>query len=73
MEGTDDFTSWYGQQFITKNNFLSPEETLKKFKKVSAADIQRVAKKLFNNNSLNMAIIGNIPDDKKISKILKIK
>lgn len=73
MEGTDDFTSWYGQQFITRNKFLSPEETLKNFKKVSAQDIQRVAKKLFNNNGLNLAIIGDIKDSKKISNILKIK
>lgn len=73
MEGTDDFTSWYGQQFITRNKFLSPEETLKNFKKVSAQDIQRVAKKLFNNNGLNLAIIGDIKDNKKISNILKIK
>lgn len=73
MEGTDDFTSWYGQQFITRNKFLSPEETLRNFKKVSAQDIQRVAKKLFNNNGLNLAIIGDIKDSKKISNILKIK
>ncbi len=73
MEGTDDFASWYGQQFANRNKFLSPEETLRSFKKVSAQDIQRVAKKLFNNNGLNLAIIGDIKDSKKISNILKIK
>ncbi len=73
MEGTDDFTTWYGRQFPIRSKFSSPEEIIKKFKKVSALDIQRVAKKIFINSGLNLAIIGNIKDDKKINNILKIK
>lgn len=72
MEGTDDYSSWYGHQFVSKKDFVSPEEKLKRFKKVSSADIQRVAKKLFVNSALNLAIIGDIKDDKKIKNILKI-
>lgn len=72
MEGTDDFTTWYGRQFPIRSKFSSPEEVIKKFKKVSALDIQRVAKKLFINSGLNLAIIGDIKDHKKINNILKI-
>ncbi|MDD3711099.1 MAG: pitrilysin family protein [Patescibacteria group bacterium] len=73
MEGSDDFSTWYGRQFPTRDKFSSPEETLKKFKKVSDQDIRRVAKNLFVNKSLNLAVIGDVKDDKKISSILKIK
>lgn len=73
MEGSDDYSSWYGQQFISKKEFISPEERLKKIKKVSAADIKKIAQKLFINSSLNLAVIGEVKDEKKIKNILKIK
>lgn len=72
MEGSDDYSSWYGQQFNLRKKFLSPEEALAKFKKVSSADIKKVAQKLFVNAGLNLAVIGNIKDDRKIKDILKI-
>lgn len=73
MEQSDDYSSWYGQQFIFKKEFISPEERLKKLKKVSATDIKKLAKKLFVNDSLNLSIIGEVKDEKKIKNILKIK
>jgi predicted Zn-dependent peptidase len=72
MEGSDSFTTWYGRQFPLRSEFLSPQETLKKFKQVSAEDIQRVAKKLFVEQGLNLALIGDIKDEKSIYNILKI-
>lgn len=59
LESTDDFTSWYGRQFPFSDKFLSPDEFLKKIKKVSAEDIMRVSKNIFTNDRLNLAIIGN--------------
>ncbi len=73
MEQSDDYSSWYGQQFISKKEFISPEERLKKIKKVSASDIKKLAQKLFINNHLNLVIIGEVKDEKKIKNILKIK
>jgi len=73
MEQSDDYSSWYGQQFISKKEFISPEERLKKIKKVSASDIKKLAQKLFVNSSLNLAVIGEVKDEKKIKNILKIK
>jgi predicted Zn-dependent peptidase len=73
MEQSDDYSSWYGQQFVFKKEFISPEERLKKLKKVSATDIKKLAKKLFVNDSLNLSIIGEVKDEKKIKNILQIK
>lgn len=73
MEQSDDYSSWYGQQFISKKEFISPEERLKKIKKVSALDIKKLAQRLFVDSSLNLAIIGEVKDEKKIRSLLKIK
>lgn len=72
MEGTDDFTSWYGHQFPFSKKFLSPDEALKKIKKVSSQDIRRVANNLFVNKSLNLAVIGDEIKELEIKKNLKI-
>jgi predicted Zn-dependent peptidase len=71
LEGTDDFTSWYGRQFPFSDKFLSPDEFLKKMKKVSVEDIMRVSKNIFTNDRLNLAVIG---DDFKfdLKKYLKV-
>ncbi len=72
MEGTDDFTNWYGHQFPFTDKFLSPDEVLKKIKKVSSKDIKRVANDLFVNNKLNLAIIGEGIKNSDVKKYLKI-
>ena len=70
MEGSDDFSSWYGRQFPLESEFLSPDQIIAKFKKVQPQDIQRVARRLFVDKNLNLALIGDIKDDLKIKKIL---
>lgn len=72
MEGSDDFSNWYGRQFPNRKKFFSPDDFLEKIKKISAKDIQRVAKNLFINKNLNLAVIGEMIDNKKIDKILKL-
>ena len=73
MEGSDDFSSWYANQFIeNRNKFLSPEESLNKIKKIEAKDIRRVAQKVFVDKNLNLAVIGNIKNKEAIKKVLKI-
>ena len=72
MEGSDDFSSWYGYQFVNNSKFKTPEESLKKIKQVTASDIKRVAQKLFVNSGLNLAIIGDVKNKQKIKNILTI-
>ncbi|HPT08478.1 MAG TPA: pitrilysin family protein [bacterium] len=72
MEGSDDFSSWYGHQFINNLKFKTPEDFLQKIKQVKALDIKRVAQKLFVSSGLNLALIGDIKNKKKIIDILKI-
>lgn len=71
LEASDDVANWYGFQTILRDELRSPEESLKKLRLVTADDLQKVAKKIFRPERLNLALIGPVKDQKKIMSILK--
>ncbi len=71
MEASDNLANWYAQQAMYRKNILTPGELIKKIKKISALDIQKVARQIFVNRHLNLAIIGNV-NEKKIKAILHL-
>ncbi len=70
-ESSDDVATWYAKQEVIRGRQLTPEEFIKKINQVKARDIKRVAKEIFNNNRLNLALIGPFDSDKKLKNILK--
>ncbi|MCL4390044.1 hypothetical protein M1345_01480 [Patescibacteria group bacterium] len=54
------------------NKIETPEEILEKVNKVTAADIQRVARDIFQNKNLNLAIIGPFKNEGEFDKIIKL-
>ncbi len=72
LESSDEIGGFYVTQEIVKGNMETPEKKEKKILAVSAEDIQKVAKEIFQNKNLNLAIIGDVKNDKKIRSILKI-
>jgi len=73
LESSDSQASFYGSQELLKNEILSIEEIFKKIDKIRAKDIMRVAKDIFKDEKLNLAIIGPFEDNKQFKKILKFK
>ena len=79
LEGPDDIANWYGQQLVVraqqpggnKKSLLTPTEFLAIVKKISAEDIRRVAKKIFNPKGLNLAVIGPYKNEAQFRKLLK--
>ena len=71
LEATDDIANFYGSQELMKNEIKSLEDKIKEIKKVTAVDIQKMAKTIFKTKNLNLAIIGPFKDNKKFKKILK--
>lgn len=71
LESTDELAEFYGFQYILRNEFLRPEEIIKKIKQVTAKDIQDLAKKIFIDKHLNMAVIGPWKGDKNFKQSLK--
>ncbi len=70
MEASDNLANWYARQAVLRGQLFSPEDFLKKIKKISAADLRKTAKKIFVNSSLNLAGIGKLKEA-ELKKILK--
>ena len=71
LEATDDIANFYGGQELLKKEIKTLEEKIKEIKKVTAIDIQRMAKTIFKTKNLNLAIIGPYKDKTIFEDILK--
>jgi len=72
LETSDELASWIGVQEILRKEILTPEQIFSKIKAVSQADLQRVAKDIFQPEKLNLALIGPFKDKEAFVKLLKI-
>ncbi|MAG44377.1 hypothetical protein CL633_00630 [bacterium] len=68
LESSDSVASWVAAQEILKKEILTPDQVFRKIDAVSASDIQRIAKDVFQNKKLNLAVIG--PNSIKINQNL---
>lgn len=79
LEGPDDLANWYGRQLVlrvqqdggNRKPLMTPNEFLQKVNQITAEDIRRVARKIFNPKKLNLAIIGPYQKDAQFKKLLK--
>ena len=72
LEASDELGQFYGFQQILKNEMLAPEEIIKKMNAVTAKDIRALAKKIFVEKHLNLAMIGPWKDEERFLRLLKI-
>ncbi len=72
FEASDNVANWYAQREVLKENLLTPEEYFAKVDKVKAEDIRRVAKDIFQNEKLNLAVIGPFQQEEEFSKLIKL-
>ncbi len=72
LEGSDDFADFYGDQEVTRQPILTPEECVKEIKKVTAKDIQKVAREIFRKEKINLAVVGPYKNPKQFLPLLKI-
>ena len=71
LESSDAWTSFYGGQEILRKKIKSPEDVEKEVRKVTAKQIQDMAKKIFVNKHLNLALIGPFETDALFKEVLK--
>lgn len=62
LETSDEQGQYCAFQEVLRGKIKSPEEAAEEIRKVTAADIQRIAKQIFVDKNLNMAIIGRVKD-----------
>jgi len=70
LETSDSMAEFYVVQEAIKGKIKTPREVEKEIRAVTAKDIQKVAKDIFKNKSLNLAVVGNTADSNKLKKIL---
>lgn len=58
MEDSFSVASWVGRQEILEDRVLSVDEVLAAVDAVTAEDVQRMARKLFREEKLNLAVVG---------------
>lgn len=71
LESSDDIANFHGGQELLKREIISADERAKEIRKITAEQVQSLAKDIFQNNKLNLALIGPFKDKAKFSKILK--
>ncbi len=58
LEDSRAVAGFFASQEILEKTIETPADVIKKIEKVTIADLERVAKKIFVNNRLNLAVIG---------------
>ncbi|MBI2064902.1 MAG: insulinase family protein [Candidatus Yanofskybacteria bacterium] len=72
LEHSDAVAEAYAEPILFKNEVLTPEAELDKIKKVTLEEVHGTAKEIFNENKLNLAVIGPFEDKDQFDKILKL-
>jgi predicted Zn-dependent peptidase len=73
LETSDSFGEFYAFQELMGQKIKTPKEKEDLIRKVTAKDIQKMAKMIFKNESMNLAIVGPFDDHAFFQKILNIK
>lgn len=71
LELSDDIANFYGSQELLKREIKNIEDKAHEIRKVTAGDIKKLAKQIFKDSGLNLALIGPFKDKSKLKKILK--
>lgn len=70
LEDTTEVSEYFGQRALFLPEIDTPEEFFKKVDKVELAELERVAKDIFNPKKVNLAIIGPYKNEEKFAKLL---
>ena len=71
LESSDDIANFYGSQELLKKEIKTSEEKAEQVRKITSKQIQDMARKIFTDDKLNLALIGPFKDNKQFVKILK--
>lgn len=71
LESSDDIANFYGGQELLKREIHGAQHKAEEIRKVTAGQIQKLAKDIFKNSKLNMALIGPFKEKARFSKVLK--
>lgn len=71
LEDSRNVASLYTTSDLLEGKIKTPEEIMKKIDEVTDEDIRSVARDIFRQNTLNLAIIGPYKDSERFSRLLQ--
>jgi predicted Zn-dependent peptidase len=71
LESSDDIANFYGGQELLKREMKDIEQKARDIRKVTDVDIRNMALEIFQNNKLNLALIGPFSEKASFVKVLK--
>jgi len=72
MEDTFSVAAWFGQQEILGPDVLTLDEAIASIEAATAEDIQRLARELFLQEKLNLAVVGPLKNEEGFRELLKL-
>ncbi len=72
LESSDDLAEYYGMQDVLNRDIRTPKEKEKLVRAVTSEDVRKMARKIFIEKNLNLALIGPFKDGREFKKVLKI-
>jgi len=73
LETADSLAEFYAGQEVATHKLKTPQEIEKEIRKITPEDIRKIAKEIFKDNNLNLAIVGDIKDEKSLLRSLSFK
>lgn len=73
MEDTMSMMLWQGEKAIAGEKEFDVKKIIEKIDSINEDDIRRVAKDIFRNESMNLAVIGPVKDEKGIKDALRLR
>lgn len=70
LETSDSLAGHYLTEEVSQAGLKEPSKIEKEIREVSPKDVMEMAQELFQDSKLNLAIVGNLKDEKKIKKVL---
>jgi len=71
LEASDELAFWLAGQEVLRGKMLGVPQVLKKIDAVSGSDLKRIGQDIFQDQGLNLAVIGPGKDEEDLKKILK--
>jgi predicted Zn-dependent peptidase len=73
LETSDALANYAGGREVLEGKVKTPEESVAQIRAVTAEQVMEVARKIFVDKNLNLAIVGNYKDEQRFGKLLTFK
>ncbi|HBH71264.1 MAG: Processing peptidase [Parcubacteria group bacterium GW2011_GWC1_42_11] len=71
LESSDELAEYYGTQEVMRREMRTPKERERLIRAVTGEDVQKMARKIFIEKNLNLALIGPTKDESGLKSLLK--